>query len=245
MLVCAPTGAGKTVVGRVRGLPRAGHRREVFLHHADQGAVEPEVLRSGRRVRPGQSRSADRRHVDQLACRRGGDDDRGAPQHALRGLARPRRSDRRGDGRDPLPGRQVPRRGLGGSHPAPAGQRAGGRAVGHRLQRRGVRCLAADRARPHHRRGRRAPPGAALAAHAGRPPAVRPVQHLERRISTRPGRAPGSRSSRPWPRRSPTPKAWPTGSAADGAATAETAAAGPDSAATTADHGGGRRPAST
>ena len=43
MLVCAPTGAGKTVVGEfaVHLALRAGP--QVLLHDADQGAVQPEV----------------------------------------------------------------------------------------------------------------------------------------------------------------------------------------------------------
>ena len=51
VLVCAPTGAGKTVVGEfaVHLALRAGP--QVLLHDADQGAVEPEVQRPGRALR--------------------------------------------------------------------------------------------------------------------------------------------------------------------------------------------------
>ena len=77
---------------------------------------------------------------------------------------------------DPLPGRQVPRRGLGRGDPAPGRRRAGGRPLGDGVQRRGVRRLAGRGARRADRGGGRDPAGAAVAAHAGRAPAVRPVQ---------------------------------------------------------------------
>ena len=48
VLVAAPTGAGKTVVGRVRRAPRPRRGPQVLLHDADQGAVQPEVRRPGR-----------------------------------------------------------------------------------------------------------------------------------------------------------------------------------------------------
>ena len=67
-------------------------------------------------------------------------------------------------------GRPVPRRGLGGGDPPSAGGRTAGLAVGHGQQRRGVRRVARRGAGRHggHRRG--APPGAAVAARDGRAP---------------------------------------------------------------------------
>ena len=62
-------------------------RRQVLLHDADQGAVEPEVPRPDRAVRRRPGRAAHRRQRDQRRRRRRRDDDRGAPQHALRRLA--------------------------------------------------------------------------------------------------------------------------------------------------------------
>ena len=60
VLVCAPTGAGKTVVGRVRRAPGAGRGPKVLLHHADQGAEQPEAQRSGTPLRAATNRSAHR-----------------------------------------------------------------------------------------------------------------------------------------------------------------------------------------
>ena len=70
--------------------------------------------------------------------------------------------------RGALSRRPVPRRGLGrGDHP-PAGIRAAGGAVRDGQQCGGVRRLARPGPRRHHGDRRRAPAGAALAAHAGR-----------------------------------------------------------------------------
>ena len=56
-LVCAPTGSGKTVVGEFAVHLALASGREVLLHDADQGAVEPEVQRPGRSA-TARSRSA-------------------------------------------------------------------------------------------------------------------------------------------------------------------------------------------
>ena len=97
--------------------------------------------------------------------------------------ARPRlRRARRGA----LPGGPRPRRGVGRGHHPPARVGAGGGAVGDGEQRRGVRRLAVSGARRHRRDRRRAPAGAAVAAHAGRPPALRPV-HRRRPPRGEPG----------------------------------------------------------
>ena len=120
MLVCAPTGAGKTVVGEFAVHLALAQRPQVLLHHADQGAVQPEVQRPGRAARRRQGRPAHRRQRDQRRRAGGGDDHRGAAQHALRRLADARRARLRGDGRGALPGRPVPRRGVGGGDHPPA-----------------------------------------------------------------------------------------------------------------------------
>ena len=67
---------------------------------------------------------------------------------------------------------RVPRRGLGRGHHPPAGVRAGGGPVGDGQQRRGVRRMARPGSRRHRGHRRRAPAGPAVAAHAGRAAAV-------------------------------------------------------------------------
>ncbi len=59
-------------------------------------------------------------------------------------------------------------RGVGGGDPASARRGAGGQPVGDGEQRRGVRWLDPDRAGRHHGGGRRASAGAAVAARPGR-----------------------------------------------------------------------------
>ena len=61
----------------------------MLLHHAHQGAVQPEVRRPGRPLRRRQGRPADRRQQRQRRGAGGRDDHRGAAQHALRRLAAP------------------------------------------------------------------------------------------------------------------------------------------------------------
>ena len=51
VLVAAPTGSGKTVVGEFAVHLALADRPQGVLHDADQGAVEPEVPRPGRAVR--------------------------------------------------------------------------------------------------------------------------------------------------------------------------------------------------
>ena len=152
VLVCAPTGAGKTVVGEFAVHLALAAGPQVLLHDADQGAVEPEVQRPGRAVRRRAGRPAHRRQLDQRRRPGRGDDHRGAAQHALRRLADAGRARLRGDGRGALPGRPVPRRGLGGGDHPPARSRCTlVVAVGDRVQRRGVRRLAGHRARRDRR----------------------------------------------------------------------------------------------
>ena len=175
---------------RVRHPQGAGGGTQGVLHDADQGAVQPEVRRPRRAVRPEEGRPADRRQRDQRRRPRGGDDHRGAAQHALRRLPGDRRPRLRGHGRGPLPRRPVPRRRLGrGDHPPPAVGHPR-LAVGDRQQRRGVRRVAGDGARPHEGRRQRGAPRSAVAAHARGQPRVRPVLAA-------PGRARGGAGAHP------------------------------------------------
>ena len=160
----------------------------MLLHHADQGAVQPEVQRPGPALRSRPGRAAHRGQQHQRRGAGGGDDHRGAPQHALRRLAHPVRAGLRGAGRGPLPGRPLPRRGVGGSDHPPAGIGPGGRAVRDGEQRRGVRRLAGPGPGRHHGDRGRAPAGSALAAHAGRRAAVRPLPRVRPGHGSRGGR---------------------------------------------------------
>ena len=51
VLVAAPTGSGKTVVGEFAVHLAVERSHEVLLHDADQGAVQPEVQRPRRALR--------------------------------------------------------------------------------------------------------------------------------------------------------------------------------------------------
>ena len=175
---------------RVRRAPGACSGPQVLLHHADQGAVQPEVHRSGPTVRPRHGGPAHRGQQHQRRGAGGGYDHRGAAEHAVHrivdaggpGLRRPRRG--------ALPGRLLPRRGLGRSDHPPARVGAGGGAVRDGEQRRGVRRVAGPGTRRDHGHRGRAPAGAAVAARAGREPAVRPV-HRRRPHPGQPRAAPG------------------------------------------------------
>ena len=170
---------------RVRRAPGAGGRRKVLLHHADQGAEQPEAHRSDGALRPRPDRAADRRRVAQRRCAGGGHDHRGAAQHALRGFGCAARTFACGDGRGAFPGRPDAGCGVGGGDPASARRGATGQPVGDGEQRRGVRRLDPDRARRHDGGGRRAPAGAAVAARSGRQASVRPVRLRERETGRR------------------------------------------------------------
>ena len=206
VLVCAPTGAGKTVVGEFAVHLALARGPQVLLHDADQGAVQPEVRRPRRAARAGRRRAAHRRHRRQRRRAGGGDDHRGAAQHDLRGQQAAGRPRLRRDGRGALPGRPVPRRRVGGGDPAAPRARRAGQPVGHGQQRRGVRRLAGHRARRHRGRRRRAPAGAAVAAHDGRLAAVRHVRPVGRRRARGrpragpPDRRPGAPERRVGPR---------------------------------------------
>ena len=190
VLVAAPTGAGKTIVGEfaihlaMREPAVGGFGDKAFYTTPDQGAVEPEVPRAAGRLRCRPGRPADRRHQHQRERPDRGHDHRGAPQHALCRFVRAAGAALRGDGRGALPRRPLPRCRVGGDHHPPAAGRAADLAERDRLQRRGVRRLARHGARRH--RGDRLgdPPRAARAARAGarRSAAAvrRPCRHRDR-----------------------------------------------------------------
>ena len=126
VLVAAPTGAGKTIVGEFAvhlAMREPAPRRQGVLHDADQGAVEPEVPRAAGRLRRRRGRPADRRHEHQRQRAHRRHDHRGAAQHALRRLAGAARPAVRRHGRGALPRRPLPRRGVGGDHHPPAAER--------------------------------------------------------------------------------------------------------------------------
>ena len=137
-----PPAPGKTVVGEFAVHLALAAGPQVLLHHADQGAVQPEVRRPGAPLRRRTRRPAHRRQQHQRRRAGGGDDHRGAAQHALRRVADAVRPRLRRAGRGALPGRPVPRRGVGGGDHPPARVGPGRGAVGDGQQRRGVRRLA-------------------------------------------------------------------------------------------------------
>ena len=176
MLVAAPTGAGKTIVGEfavhlalatgrkafyttpIKALSNQKYHDLVRVHGADKVGLltgdssvngeAPVVVMTTEVLR--NMMYAGSRTLDGLGLRR--------------------------HGRGALPGRPVPRGGVGGGHHPPARARAGRVAVGHGEQRRGVRRLARRGARQPRGRRLRAPAGAAVPARARRHDDVRPVR---------------------------------------------------------------------
>ncbi|CAK7282233.1 hypothetical protein SGPA1_20199 [Streptomyces misionensis JCM 4497] len=148
----------------------------MLLHHAHQGAVEPEVRRSEPPLRRRQGGPAHRRQQRQLRRPGGRDDHRGAPEHAVRGLADAPGPRVRGHGRGALPLRPLPRRRLGGGDHPSARLGDPGVPVGDRVQRGGVRRLAGHRPGRHRGDRLRAPARAAVPARARRTPDIRPVR---------------------------------------------------------------------
>ena len=175
VLVAAPTGSGKTLVGEFAVHLALSAGPQVLLHHTDQGALQPEVRRPGPPLRRRQGRPAHRRQHDQRRGADRRDDHRGAAQHALRRLLDAGRARVRGDGRGALPRGPVPRRGVGGGDHPPARVGGAGLAVRDRVQRRGVRRVAGHRPRRDLDDRRGAPAGAAVPARDGRPEDLRPV----------------------------------------------------------------------
>ena len=228
VLVCAPTGAGKTVVGEFAVHLALAAGRKCFYTTPIKALEQPEAHRSGAPVRRRAHRPADGRPVDQRRRSRGRHDHRGAAQHAVREFDCAAGAFACRDGRGALPRRPDARRGVGGGDPAPVRGRATGQPVGDGEQRRGVRRLDPDRARRHHRRRRRAPARPAVAAHDGRQAAVRPLR-----------RRPAGRAAPHWwtpnccatSRSAGKPTGWPTGSRGAAVGQAVETAAGPPSTA--------------
>ena len=176
MLVCAPTGAGKTVVGEFAVHLALAAGRKCFYTTPIKALSNQKHNDLVRRYGPERIGLLTGDQSINGDAAGGGDDHRSAAQHAVREFACAARTFARRHGRGALPGRPDARRGVGGGDPAPARRRAAGQPVGDGEQRRGVRRLDPDRARRHHRRRRRAPAGAAVAARDGRQAAVRPVR---------------------------------------------------------------------
>ena len=213
VLVAAPTGAGKTVVGEFAVHLALAVGPQGVLHDADQGALQPEVRRPGPPLRRREGRSAHGRHDDQRRRARRRHDHRGAAQHAVRGLVGPAGPRVRRHGRGALPRRPVPRPRLGGGDHPPHRRRAARLAVRHRVQRRGVRRLAGHRARRHHRGGERAPTRPARPARPGTRRPARPVRRARR--PDRPGRRPADQPRPEAPAAAQQPRGRPVSLGAD------------------------------
>ena len=186
VLVAAPDRLRQDRRRRVRRPPGAGHRPQVLLHDADQGAVEPEVQRPGRPLRRRPGRPAHRRQHRQRRGAGRGDDHRGAAQHAVRRLPHAAGARLRRDGRGALPRRPRPRRGVGGGDHPPA-------RVGGRWSRLSATVSNAEEFGEWLATVRgetttiveETPAGAALPARHGRAAAARPVRLLRRRRGRR------------------------------------------------------------
>ena len=148
VLVAAPTGAGKTVVGEFAAwlaLQRGGKTFYTTPIKALSNQKYGDFLGIYGPTDVGLLTGDN--SVNCNAPVRG-DDHRGPAQHDLRGLADARRASLRGPRRGPLPAGPVPRRRVGGD-PDPSSRRRSDRVVvGDRLERRGVRRVAADPAGP-------------------------------------------------------------------------------------------------
>ena len=188
VLVAAPTGSGKTIVGEFAVHLALQQGRKCFYTTPIKALSNQKYADLRQALRRRQGRPAHRRQQRQLRRPGGRHDHRGAAEHAVRGLADPPRPRLRGDGRGALPLRPLPRRRLGGSDHPPPGVGHPGLAVGDRVQRRGVRRLAGHRARRHRGDRLRAPARAAVPARARRAADVRPV---------RGGRGPASKAVNP------------------------------------------------
>ena len=157
VLVCAPTGAGKTVVGEFAVHLALAAGRKCFYTTPIKALSNQKHADLVRRYGP-----------DRIGLLTGDQSINGdAPivvmtTEVLRNmlyansdtLARPFACR---DGRGALPRRPDARRGVGGGDPAPVRRRSPGQPFGDGEQRRGVRRLDPDRAWRHHRGRRRAP----------------------------------------------------------------------------------------
>ena len=192
VLVAAPTGAGKTIVAEFAvHLALATPRSKVFY-------TTPMKALSNQKF----SELAEEHGADQVGLLTGDSNINSSARivvmttEVLRNMlyadsALLRRTGIRRDGRGALPGRPVPRRGLGGGHHPPPVQRAAGVAQRDGLERRGVRRLAAGGARRHRGDRLGGAAGAARAARAGAVQAARPVRQCVARERDRGRRPPG------------------------------------------------------
>ena len=127
VLVAAPTGSGKTVVGEFAVHLALAQGRKCFYTTPIKALSNQKYTDLVRRYDQPHGRPADRRQQRQRRRAGRGDDHRGAAEHAVRRLAHADGPRLRRPRRGALPGRPLPRRGLGrGDHP-PARVGAGGR----------------------------------------------------------------------------------------------------------------------
>ena len=88
VLVCAPTGAGKTVVGEFAVHLALAEGRKCFYTTPIKALSNQKYNDLVDRYGAGRGRAAHRRQLGQRRRAGGGDDHRGAAQHALRRLRR-------------------------------------------------------------------------------------------------------------------------------------------------------------
>ena len=176
VLVAAPTGSGKTLVGEFAGPTRAAARAEMLLHDPDQGTEQPEVRRPGQPLRrdkvgllTGDNSINSEAPIVVMTTEVLRNMLYAGSQHAARSVVRR-------DGRSALPGRPGSWRSVGRGADPPAGLGLGGVVVGDCEQRGGVRRLAGDRSRQHRRRAGGEAAGAAVPARDGGQAAARPVR---------------------------------------------------------------------
>ena len=243
MLVAAPTGAGKTIVGEFAVFLALQQGRKCFYTTPIKALSNQKYADLVRRHGPGQ--------VGLLT----GDSsiNSEAPvvvmtTEVLRnmiyaGSRDPGQPRLRGDGRGALPGRPVPRRGLGGGDHRAGRVDPGGRPVGDGEQRRGVRRVAGRGPRRDGRRGLRAATGAAVPARAGRPALYDLFADVAPTARESAARRQRPRSTRRWSRSPGTsPATSATTPAGRGAAAAGASARSATAAARTAARRTGRAP---
>ncbi len=157
---------GQDAGRRVRHPPRARAGPPPRLHHAAQGALQPEVRRLRPPVGRGPGRHPHRRRQGQPARAGRRHDHRDPSQHVLHRRARGARDGRAR--RVPLHGRRGARDGVGGDHRQLPARRRPGRPVRHRQERGGDRGLD-QRGAPAHRGDHAPAPAGAAPVPRGRP----------------------------------------------------------------------------
>ena len=124
VLVAAPTGSGKTIVGEFAIHLALADRPQGFYTTPIKALSNQKYHDLVRRYGADNVGLLTGDNVINGEAPGGRDDHRGAPQHAVRRLAHAARPRLRGDGRGALPRRPDARRGLGGGHHPPARSRS-------------------------------------------------------------------------------------------------------------------------